>query len=329
MSCVIGIDGGGSTTRALIARPDGVVLGSGTAGGSNVYTRGGDAAIGSIFEALDRAFHDAKLDRGQTDNVRACFAGIAGAGASGDAADLSGRLARRLSLPPSRCLVDRDVCNAHAGALAGEPGAVLIAGTGSVCFGRTRDGRSASAGGWGTFIDDPGSGGWFGLRGMAAIVRAADGRGADTSLARALLDHLGVDSPMAMLGLWRGSNLDRQMLAGMAPLILAAAENGDAIAQEMVELGAGELAAMVAAVRARLVSADAGHWPVVPVGGLVQASEYFRNRIGNSIKRAVAGVDVRVPVLSPGGGSLLLALELDGIKATAALIDRIKATARP
>lgn len=329
MSLLIGIDGGGSTTRVLLAGSDGVVLGSGTAGGSNVFDHGVDESSATIFAALDRAFEAAGLVGGEARAARTCFAGVAGAGAAAAAHALRDRLVQRLDLDPSRCVVDRDVCNAHAGALAGSAGAVLIAGTGSVCFGRTSAVRAASAGGWGTLVDDPGSGSWFGLQGMGAVVRAADGRGSKTMLTQMLFEHLGVDSLSAMLALWRGVSIDRNKLARLAPLILAAAERGDEPARKLVEHGARELTRMVVAVRDRLAISVSDPWPVVPVGGLVETSEFFRRSVTDALNEIISGVDVRSPVMSPSGGSLLLALELDGIKPTTAMIDQIKTAVSP
>lgn len=320
MSCFVGIDGGGSSTRVLLARSDGVILGSGTAAGSNVYDLGVERASGAIFAALDQAFSAA----GEKLPVCSCFAGVAGAGVAALAGSLRDRLAEHLKLDPSRCVVDRDVRNAHAGALAGSAGAVLIAGTGSVCFGRTNDGRAATAGGWGTLIDDPGSGSWFGLRGMGAIVRAADGRGPKTTLTKPLFEHLQVDSPSAMLARWRGSSIDRHALAALAPLVLDAAEHGDASAKELAERGARELANMVAAVRTRLAIKAGDRWPVVPAGGLIQASAFFRERIVDAIVRTAPETEIGRPILPPSGGSLLLALELGGVKPSSAIIEQIK-----
>jgi len=292
--------------------------------GSNVFDLGVEGASAAIFAALDRALDDAGLSEQDDGAIQACFAGVAGAGAAGSALALRDQLAQRLNLNHARCVVERDVCNAHAGALGGGAGAVLIAGTGSVCLGRAGDGRTASAGGWGTLIDDPGSGSRLGLRAMGAVVRAADGRGPRTTLTPILFEHLGVDSPAAMLALWRGSRVDRRALAAMARLVLGAAERGDGPASEIAGEGAQELARMIEAVRARLAIAVGDRWPIVPVGGLVQTGSYFRDCIVAALAQIVPGVVVGLPVLPPSGGSLLLALELNGIKPTPPVIARIK-----
>lgn len=299
---VLGIDGGGTNTRAALVAGSGHVLGLGIAGPSNPRVVGDDAARVQIREAIDLARQKAQLPDEAMPS--AAFFGVAGVVSNTDRQEL--RAIASDLVPGAHVHVDHDLRIALAGALLGSPGIVLIAGTGSSCYGRTVDGSEWRSGGWGPLLDDLGSAYWLGLEALVAITRAADGRGPATSMIDPLLSQLGVEHVLDLLRFGSDTD-DRRRIAALAPLVLDAEESGDEIAHEIVRRGAEELARMVQAVAQRL-GWITGSVPLVFSGGLAVRQAY-RSGLELLLERRapqVALVDAAAP---PVIGAALLALE--------------------
>ncbi len=293
---VLGIDGGGTTTRAAIASPDGRVLGTGEGGASNYQAIGMERAVAGIRTAVDHACAAA----GASVTPAAAFLAIAGVVSPTDRALLR-RAVDGLELAP-RVAVDHDLSAALAGGLGGEPGIVLIAGTGSSCYGRRSDGEDWRAGGWGHLLDDDGGGYRIGLDALRAAVRAVDGRGPDTELRSRAIRAIDVDDPDEILHAVH-NRLQRSDIAALAPLVFASAAENDAVASTIVERGARALAAMVRAVAERLAFEDVR---VVTSGGLFTNLDY-RERVRREVARHVPGALLVRPQRPPVEGACLLA----------------------
>ncbi len=327
MRLVLGIDGGGTRTRAWFARLDGAVLARGEAEGSNTHQLGVARAGEVLVRAATEAWRAGGLPGGEPHDLAAVFAGVAGAGAPRDQRALADRLAARLAVAPERCLVDHDLRIALAGGLVGAPGAVVVAGTGSACFGRAGDGRSWKAGGWGPVLDDGGSGHWLGVQAMRAVVRAADGREPERGFTEAVKARLGVATPRELLArLAPGSPapLDHATIAALAPLVLEAAAAGDPVAVALVESGARELAGMAAAVLARLgIDADpVGR--VAGTGGVLERSALYFGRVAAALEARISDVRLEPPGLPPVAGAVLLALEAAGGVVDPSVVTRLR-----
>jgi N-acetylmuramic acid 6-phosphate etherase len=176
--------------------------------------------------------------------------GAAGALAAPDAARALGN-ALLASLRAERIAVTSDAVIAHAGALDGEPGVVLIAGTGVVALAIGAHGALRTADGWGPWLGDEGGGAWIGAAGLRAALRAHDGRGPSTTLLAAARARFGAPET------WPAQLTGAAALASFAPDVLAA--DGDAAALAIVSAAAEALAATARA---------AGDGPVALVGGL-------------------------------------------------------------
>ncbi len=202
--------------------------------------RAAEAAILALASQLAR-------ELGPVDEV---IVGAAGALAAPHAARALGD-ALLASLRARRVAVTSDAVMAHAGALDGEPGVVLIAGTGVVALAIGADGALRIADGWGPWLGDEGGGAWIGAAGLRAALRAHDGRGPSTTLLEAARARFGAPET------WPAQLTDAAALASFAPDVLAA--QGDAAALAIVSAAAEALAATVRA---------AGDGPVAMVGGL-------------------------------------------------------------
>jgi N-acetylmuramic acid 6-phosphate etherase len=298
----LGIDGGGTSTVALLAKapPGGwTVLGRGVAGSSNLHAAGTAPALTALDAAVESAFAAAGLKRGPV--ASACL-GLAGAGRPKEQAVI------RAWAEQARLAANIEVTSDAAILLAaGTPqgwGLVLVAGTGSIALGRTNDGRSGRAGGWGYLLGDEGSGYALVLAGLQAAARAADGRGSATILTERFLERFGLSQPQELIQAVYGGGLDRAALAALAPLVVAAAED-DTIAAEIVEQGARELALAAAAVARQL------QWtapiPLALAGGLLLGSAPYRQKVLHALEALEVRHDAVAIVEEPAEGALRLA----------------------
>lgn len=299
---ILGIDGGGTRTVALLARPDTEggwrILGRGESGPSNRQAVGTDFALRAVDAAIVQAFTRAGIRR---QPVRAVCLGLAGAGRRDDQ-NLINEWAARIRLAKSvRVVGDVELLLA-----AGTPegwGVAVVAGTGSMAHARGPDGTTARAGGWGYLIGDEGSGYSLALSGLRAVARAADGRGPETELTARFLDACDLTRPEELVPLvYRNS--DRTTIAGFAPILLEAAEDGDSVAGEIVRDAANELALAVdAAVR----SLGLTTFPLAVSGGLLVTSDFYREQFLTALGALNLTASAVVVVSEPADGAVSIA----------------------
>lgn len=206
---LVGVDGGGTSTRALVARRDGRVLGQGRAGPSALQ-QGIASAWTQVQAAIAEAFESAGLPRAALDRV------AVGAGLSG-VSNPRWRDAFVSTNPGYAQLVaETDSFAMLVGAHGGRPGAIVVAGTGSMGEVLRPDGSRANVGGWGFPVSDEGSGAWIGLRAVQLAQMAMDGRKPAGPLARAVWEACGDDH--ATLQAWCGQ-AGQFAYAQVAPLV--------------------------------------------------------------------------------------------------------------
>jgi len=318
---VLGIDGGGTRTRAATVGLDGDVLGVGIGGASNYDDVGVAIAQRNIEHAVEAATTAAGVAR--TD-CRAVFLGMAGVTSATDKEHIRD-IALRLKLaPPDRIGVHHDCRIALAGGLEGRPGIVQIIGTGSSCYGRTAAGEDWLAGGRGHLISDEGSGNWMGVHAMRAAVRAYDGRDPATPLLGDVLTALDITSIEEILHRIYVVGLSRAEIATLGPVVVRRAMEGDQAAVQIVERGAFETAECVAAVARRLGMAD-GPCEVCPVGGMLQAGPTVSERFAAAVVRLLPKATVQRASLPPALGAAILALALAGVEVNPAILTRLRA----
>jgi len=230
---LIGIDGGGTGTRARLTTVDGRLLGRGEAGPSGL-AHGVDAAWAQVRLAVSRACEAAGLPELPTGD---CAIGLGLAGANVHAlADAFVRAAPAYA----GFVLDSDAHTALLGAHGGGPGAIVAAGTGSTGEALFADGRRLSVGGWGFPAGDEGSGAWLGLRAMRHAQQAADGRVGAGALARAVWRVAGTDA-QALLA-W-SLDAGQTRYAELAPLVFESAGE-DAVADRLLGHATRALEAM-------------------------------------------------------------------------------------
>jgi glucosamine kinase len=317
----LGIDGGGTKTRALLADATGKVLGLGRSGSSNLNLFACDEVAISLREATTAAFSAAGLS---PQPVVAAYLGVAGLKDEQDAVRYRGVMCQAGLADPNSCHAANDLENALAGGLSGRVGIALIAGTGSHCLGRDAQGRTVTCGGWGWLMDEVGSGYFLGKRGLQTLVRAEDGRGEPTLLRDRILNHLGVATAGALLHRIYSTRMGPTEIASLAPLVVAAASEGDAVAGQILAEGADGLAVLVQKVAEALFSGNKVE--VVLVGGVALSGPPYQTALTERIERRVPGAIVKVPELSPEAGAILNARRASGHPNTPEVIECLRAS---
>jgi N-acetylglucosamine kinase-like BadF-type ATPase len=221
----------------------------------------------------------------------------------------------------ARVAVENDAVAGLAGGLAGAPGLVLIAGTGSVCLGINERGERWFCGGWGALADDAGSAPWVGLQALHAAVRAEDGRTPPTLLQKIVFDYLDLDTPRRLISRVHNHGLDRSELGGLAPLVIEAHTAGDAAASAILNRAAGELTALVSATARRLFRAAPRD--LILVGGLALSGPPFQTLLMERLQAGIPALRPRTPILSPAHGAALLALRHGGVPWTEDLLGNL------
>jgi len=311
-SFVIGIDGGGTHCRARLANLRGETLGNGEAGTANPNVAGFESAQREILLAIQRAFADAKIEK---QIVAAACLGIGGVDRADERRQLETWAAQNIA---QRAMVIND---GEIVLAAGSPenwGIALIAGTGSMAWGKSRQGHIARAGGWGYLIGDEGSGFDLARNALRAIAQAADGRGEPTRLLDAILSHWNLKSPQELIPRVYRSGWLPADIAALAPLIVQVANEGDAIAQRLLEQAANDLATTILAV-ARALDLHEPAIPLALTGGLLLETETLRARpIAIAASRGYRFAPVAL-VREPVAGAVRMARQLCYAKVSASI----------
>ena len=290
MAFFLGIDGGGTRTSCLIG-DEKSVLGSGIAGASNVLRVGEAAARTALVEAIHKACEAAKIKPAEIS--RTCV-GAAG-GARPEVADAVRRIVAETVSGEIEIVGDM-VIALHA-AFGSRPGIIVIAGTGSIAYGRNLKGETARAGGWGFAVSDEGSGHWIGRAALGAALRDADQSEDVPSLLQAIMKVWSIEGRDALV---RAANASPAPdFAALFPAILSAANSGDVLAEGLLRRAGCELAALAKIVLGRIFS-DADTVPVAMSGGVFANSalvrEVFYNELRVQCPRVVVGETIAEPV---------------------------------
>ena len=209
-----------------------------------------------------------------------------------------------ISNPAPRVTFTGDQQTALYGALGGPGGIVLIAGTGSICYGQSTDGREARSGGWGSLMDDEGGGFALGRDALAAVVRAEDGRIAPTVLHDAVFEALQVGAVRELIGKIYAPGFGKREVAALAPLVGAAAEQGDAAALQIVEKAGRELALLVRPVAEKLGLQSAR---IAFAGSVLQKCAPVRSAAQTQLQTLLPQLTLAEPQGDAAAGAVLLA----------------------
>ncbi len=299
MAYYLGIDGGGTKTRCLLA-DETTVLATSMTGGCSIIRQGEQQAREALHRAIRQVCATAKVS---PDRIHAICVGVTGAARPEIAAKIRSIIAE---LIPGEALAKIEIVGdtliALEAAFGAGPGIITIAGTGSIAYGRNAAGHTARAGGWGFAISDEGSGLWIGRRAVSAILRAHD-QGLQTSLGAMIFQA------------WKISNVDELVQQAnstpppdfprLFPAVLKAAGNGDTVASDLLTEAGTKLADLVAIVIRRLASdATENNPPIATTGSVFRQSPDVRRVFYNTLQANFLGIDVRQDVADPVEGAL-------------------------
>jgi N-acetylglucosamine kinase-like BadF-type ATPase len=301
----VGVDGGGTRTRAIVTGSDLLALGRGASGPANASTVPVPRLVQSVTEAIDDALEAAGASRSDIAVVSCGLAGV-------EASAMKGRLVAAFEavFGAGRVRITTDARIALAGALpdpAADSGAVLIAGTGAICFGRNAHGLEERAGGWGALIGDEGSASEIARRGLAAVARDVDGRGPRTKMREALHASEGTRSAVEMVQKLFRPGAGPTDTAAYFPIVLDAAKDGDEVALEILRWAGGELALTAVTVLRKLGIAD-DRVTVATVGGVFVAGELVLAPLRSHLLAGAPRASLGPPAYIPEIGAIRLAL---------------------
>jgi len=294
----LGIDGGGTKTTCAVG-DDSSVLATASAGPSNIVRVGEATTRESLHQAVRQACAAAGIPPSEVS--RTCVGG-SGAARPELAAIVREFLAEMLSTPVE---VVGDMQIALEAAFDEGPGVIVIAGTGSIAYGRDRQGKTVRAGGWGFAIGDEGSAHWIGRAAVIALLRASDQNevAGDSALAAALFRAWGVRS---LSDLARAANsVPPPDFSALFPAVLA---TKDELAAQVLRSAGRELAQVADIAIGRLFAkAEPGPVPVGMVGGVFRHAELVRQVFYNELRRLDPRAEVIPQVVEPVEGALRMA----------------------
>lgn len=323
----LGIDGGQSHTEAVIADERGNILGRGLAGPSNHAEQPGGrerlqaAVIESTTGALDKFRTGKRAVPTTSRDLRTFeFAGVH-CGMTGGADFKESVIAGILRT--SKLSVGHDAPTALAGALRGNPGIIVIAGTGSVVYGENPAGKSVQVGGLGYLFSDEGSGFWLAAQAIRLAIKEQDGLIDDSDLCKLVKDFFGVTEIRQLTTAFYNGSIDRKKVASLAAAVTVAAENGNKILRDEIETGARSLAKSVKVAAERLGYGDS--FQVAGVGGMLRG-RLMRKCFESTLRSTVSRASIVVPRFGPAIGALMLAYRDAGIPITDDLLARLDQT---
>ena len=310
---VLGVDGGGTWTRSIVMRTDGMIEGIGRAGPSNPITLGVKESLTNILEAVENACKTSDINNFQTSVL-----GLAGASRS----CLGDEMLSRFPAFFGDARIVSDARSALAGATGCKPGVVVIAGTGSIAYGMNEMGGEARSGGWGWRLGDEGSGYTIGNTAVITALRAHDQSGLDTMLKEMILGRLGLDDVEKVIDWTYDPQREPRHFASLVPLVKEAEKQGDKVAAQIMMDAGSQLGMVTQAVikRLRLM----GDFPVACSGGVFKQPNRYNLAFEEAVRKVAPRCNFIKPLFSPTVGSAFLALQKLGVEISDELLSNAR-----
>lgn len=291
----LGVDGGQSSTTAIIGDEQGNILGVGRGGPCN-HIKTGDGRV-KFENAILGALPISGL------HFRAACLGFSGGPKDKE------ELVRQM-IQADDYQITNDGLIALTGATGGAPGIIVVAGTGSIAFGRNARGETGRAGGWGYIYGDEGGGFDLTREAVRASLRMEERWGPSTTLRDKLLQAVGASSANDLMHRFYTTDFPRPQIASYSKLVDEAAREGDRIAIEILNRAAQQLAGFASSVRQAIFHPEEAAL-VCPVGN-VYKSEILRTRFEMLIGLNAAN-QFQQPLYGPASGALIEAWRMAGI----------------
>ncbi|GIK61761.1 MAG: hypothetical protein HND39_08945 [Ignavibacteriota bacterium] len=308
MKYLIGIDGGGTKTDCAIADLSGKIIQQSSGKPSNFLIIGVKETVRNIFALIEENIFALE---GDFSDVKQIVIGVAGAGRDEDAKLLEKGFkdfADEEGIHFKGVKVISDAHIALEGAFPDSAGCILIAGTGSILFGKDEKGVIHRVGGFGRLIGDEGSGYSIGRKALNAVSKSSDGRGEETLISELLNSKMNSGSANAIINKVYNEKLD---VASVAKIVIEAAEEGDLIAEDILDEEADEL---VLHIRSLIEKFRTNILSVAFSGSLIDNENFYSDLLKRKIKSTLPNVKITQAVLSPIGGAILFAKKLSSAK---------------
>lgn len=301
MNYFIGIDGGGTKTKAVLADQNLNIIFETESGPSNFLTIGTDTVSETIINLITNCvqFQNLKLQ-----DIKAVVLGTTGAGRENDASNLEQAVItlskkKQLKFPLFKVVSDARI--ALEGAFSGNPGSILIAGTGSIMFGKDRFGNIHRVGGCGRLIGDEGSGLTIGRRGLNILSKFFDGRIDSTLLFEKVRKVFGINNQTDLINKVYSDNMKIQHVT---PLVIEAASEGDKQCYKILNEETDELILHIISMQKKL---DEEKMKVVFIGGTIINDNLYSQILKDKINKNLPKIKIQAADYPPEIGAVLLA----------------------
>lgn len=305
MGYIIGIDGGGTGSVLKIFSIDREQILTRNGGPTNISAQSKEDVESVLEDLIIGAIEDAGLRL--EDCISLCL-GTAGAD-SGSQRETMKKIIEGIGIR-GNIIIKNDAEIALMAGAGKLEGVIIIAGTGSIGYGRTSDGISYRAGGWGHIIGDEGSGYYIGMRALNAAFKSYDGRGEKTILLPKLMDTIGVENIDGLMGYVYSNTSSKRRIAALAKIVDDAFEEGDAIAKKVLEDSAHELFLLADAIIRKLNFE--GVISLVVNGSVIKKNDYIFDRFSNLIYEKYDNVKIIKLDKDAAYGAVDIALKYNG-----------------
>lgn len=304
MKYYIGIDGGGTKTKCILTDENLNTLFENVGGPSNFLLIGAEKVSETILDHITNCCFAKNIT---SDLIAGIVLGTTGAGRKSDVEILEKQIlkdSKEKNIKINKLRIESDARIALEGAFSGKAGSILIAGTGSIMFGKDEEGVIHRIGGYGRYIGDEGSGYRIGRKGLNAVARAFDGRAKQTRIIDFLSQEFSITSPEELITEVYRNNFS---IPSVAPLVFEAAESGDITSQRILEDEANELLAHLSAMKLKL---NVSLLKVSLIGSILTTPNYFSYLFNEMVVRKYNDVKIMEAEHSPEFGAALIAKHL-------------------
>ncbi|OCA85990.1 hypothetical protein A8F94_14185 [Bacillus sp. FJAT-27225] len=309
---VLGIDGGGTKTKGVIANSNGEIIAEAISGASNPNSVSHDELEIELSKLIDSL-------KKQSDNlfsqVKTVYAGMSGVDHPSARKEMQDILT---SLLPKgvNVTVNNDAITALYSGTLGKPGIIQIAGTGSVTYGLNDRGIFDRVGGWGYLLGEKGSGYSLGSEGLRAAFLEHDGLGKSTIIKELIVEHFQVQSLPDLVHTVYQSKNSKELIASLSKLVVKAADLGDRVAMKIIEKNGLYVGESISCLINRLFSTTEKQMGIniVFTGGLFNRLDLFQNSIEDVLSENRINYTIVIPEIPPVGGAIIAALLEEKIK---------------
>lgn len=315
---ILGIDCGGTSTQALLTAKNGHVLGKGQGGPANFTVNGVTGLMDSVLEAITEATKTARFDLNSLKEQGLVLAlGVSGAGRESERVSIKRAL---FALGFAKVVVDHDASIALLGALSGQDGVIVIAGTGSIAYGLHRE-KSSRAGGWGYLLGDEGGAFWLALKALQQVMEGYDGRSSvDQDLTTAACQYFGLADVQELIPLIYKTPLNRGVIGGFSKEVASLAKQGHVFSRDLLGEAGRALGRLAVAALKQLGALDI-EGRVGACGGVFAAGQDLVTPMQKEIWLEAPRQKITHPDFDPVVGAVLLGAKAENLNVHSVVIE--------